>query len=312
MERVAQTVLDRGRGVILGLAVGDALAGPLEFLSAEEISARHGSPVDEFIGGGWLELAPGEGTDDTAMTLALARSLATQAGYDPVRALDGYLDWYRTDPKDVGTTIRAALSAAAEGRSTAEATEAHHRETGRSAGNGSLMRCAPMALRYLRQPQQRTRAAREDSKLTHYDDHAADACAWLCDAIVALIGGAGPGELAAPPRLERERAVSRNGAASIADGPAAGYVGTALVVATAALTTATSFEEGLVWVANLGGDADTNAAVAGALLGARFGAEAIPKRWLDGLAVCDEATALAEQLIELAHRQAMTSGRGTC
>ena len=76
-------VLDRAVGTLLGLAVGDALGGPLEFLSADEIRARHGAPVRDYVGGGWLSLQPGHGTDDTAMMLALARAAATSVGYDP-------------------------------------------------------------------------------------------------------------------------------------------------------------------------------------------------------------------------------------
>ena len=286
-------VLDRAIGTLLGLAVGDALGGPLEFLSADEIRARHGAPVRDYVGGGWLSLQPGHGTDDTAMMLALARAAATPIGYDPRRALNAYLEWFRSSPPDVGATTRAALAGVEAGMSAAEATEAFHRRTGRSAGNGSLMRIAPIALRHLHDAERRARAARTDSKLTHFDDHAADACAWVCDVIAALLEGVDPTELAAPEALESEWAISRRRAAAAADGDAAGYVGTTLGVASAALRTASSFEEGLVWAVNLGGDADTNGAVAGALLGARFGASAIPSRWLDELAVRDQTVELA-------------------
>jgi ADP-ribosyl-[dinitrogen reductase] hydrolase len=295
----ASGLLDGARGVLLGLAVGDALGGPLEFLSADEIRARHGGPVRDYVGGGWLALEAGHGTDDTAMALALGRSAATSIGYDPGRALVAYLEWFRTDPPDVGATIRAALAAADAGIATTVATEELHRRTSRTAGNGSAMRVAPIALRHFRQPARRAHAARTDSKLTHYDDHAADACAWLCDAIAALLAGVDPTELAAPAALECEWAISLADAAIAANGPAAGYVGTALGVASAALRTADSFEKGLIWAVNLGGDADTNGAVAGALLGARFGASAIPLRWLERLAVKDEAEVLAERLIAL-------------
>jgi ADP-ribosyl-[dinitrogen reductase] hydrolase len=308
VNRTTATTLDRARGVMLGLAVGDALGGPVEFLSREEILARHGGPVDTFVGGGWLGLKPGDGTDDTAMALALARSVATMTGFDPSRTLAAYLGWFRTDPTDVGNTIRAVLAAVRDGESSAAATESFHRETGRSAGNGTLMRTAPLALRYLRQPDGRRAAARADSKLTHYDDHAADACAWLCDVVAALIDGVDPGELAAPPSLASEWDRSREDAALSACGPDAGYVGTALSIASAALCTAESFEHGVIWAANLGGDADTNAAIVGALLGARFGADAIPHRWLDGLAARDEASQLAERLVDLALRSGPAAG----
>ena len=303
-------VLDRAVGTLLGLAVGDALGGPLEFLSADEIRARHGAPVRDYLGGGWLSLQPGHGTDDTAMMLALARAAATPVGYDPRRALNAYLEWFRSSPPDVGATTRAALAGVEAGMSAAKATEAFHRRAGRSAGNGSLMRIAPIALRHLHDAERRARAARTDSKLTHFDDHAADACAWMCDVIAALLEGADPTELAAPETLESEWAISRRQAAATAYGDAAGYVGTTLGVASAALRTASSFEEGLVWAVNLGGDADTNGAVAGALLGARFGARAIPARWLDELAARDQTVELARRLVTLAQadRQSMSGG----
>lgn len=305
-------MLDRARGVLLGLAVGDALGGPLEFLSADEIRARHGGPVRDYIGGGWLDLEPGRGTDDTAMALALARSAATSIGYDPGRALAAYLEWFRSDPPDVGGTIRHALAAADAGVATGAATEELHLRTGRTAGNGSLMRIAPIALRHLPQADRRALAARMDSKLTHYDDHAADACAWLCDVIAAIVDGVDPAELAAPAALEHEWAISRAAAVASVSGEAVGYVGTTLSVASTALSNFDSFEDGLVWIVNLGGDADTNGAVAGALLGARFGAGAIPSRWLEQLAVRDEAETLAERLIALSqadHRPASAASR---
>ncbi len=301
------TEIDRARGTLLGLAVGDALGGPLESLSPLEIEARHGS-VRDMIGGGWLGLAPGQGTDDTAMALALARSLATSVGFDAGRVLAAYLEWFETNPSDVGKTVRAALTAARESGSVSAVEEVHH-ATGTSASNDSLMRIAPVALRYLRQPGVRGLSARADSKLTHHDERAGDACAWLCEALAVLIVGAEPAELSAPAALEHAWS-SPEAAALMAGGDAAGDAGTALAVASVAVRTSASFEEGLIWAVNLGGDADTNGAVAGALLGARFGAQAIPERWLEPLAARDQASALADRLIDLADRQVSeASGR---
>jgi ADP-ribosyl-[dinitrogen reductase] hydrolase len=296
---------DRARGVLLGLAAGDALGGPLEFLSAADIRTTHGVAVSEMIGGGWLSLSPGHGTDDTAMTLGLARSSATSLGYVPRLALRAYIDWYSSGPIDVGNAISAALEGVLRGLSPEQATEAFHQLTGKSAGNGSVMRVAPIALRHLRDTERRQISARADSKLTHLDDHVAQACVWVCDAIAALLSGVDIAELLPPAELAGEWGVSREVAAAAAEGPLGGYVGTALGVASAAVRTAETFEEGLVWAVNLGGDTDTNGAVAGALLGARFGASAIPDRWLKQLLVADEAGVLAEQLSSLA----LTDGR---
>ncbi|MGC9221903.1 MAG: ADP-ribosylglycohydrolase family protein [Solirubrobacteraceae bacterium] len=300
MRPVDERVLDRARGVLLGLAIGDALGGPLELMTQQEIQSRYDEPVADYVGGGWLSLQPGEGTDDTAMAFALARSMASSVGYDADRALAGYLEWFRTDPPDVGNTIRAALAGVSAGRAASEVTEEYHRMTGKSAGNGTLMRVAPIAVRHLREPERRAQAARTDSKLTHFDDHAASACALFCDGIASLMCGVDVSELAAPESLAHEWAPTREAAAREAAGEKAGYVGTALMVASTALVSAQTFEEGLTWAVNLGGDADTNGAVAGALLGARFGEAGIPTRWLDGLLAAEEARALADRLLELA------------
>ena len=294
-------VSERARGALLGLAVGDALGGPLERLSPAQIRARHDGPVREMVGGGWLSLQPGQGTDDTAMALALARAAATATGYDPLRALAGYLEWYATDPPDIGETTRAALAAGPDPGNVAAAVRAYERPPGRSGGNGSLMRTAPLALRYLRDPEQRAMAARTDSELTHRDAQAADACAWLCEVLATLIDGRNPATaLTPPPRLAAAWATSVEDAEAAAWSSRAGLVDTTVAVAAAALRNAASFEERLVWAVNLGGDADTNGAVAGALLGAHLGETAIPERWLTPLLAGPEMARLAESLVELA------------
>ncbi|WP_249021563.1 ADP-ribosylglycohydrolase family protein [Conexibacter sp. S30A1] len=231
MGSVGERLSDRARGVLLGLAVGDALGAPLEFMTEREIRRRYGGPVVDLVGGGWLSLVPGEGTDDTGMTFALARSLATSVGYETTRAMAAYLDWFRSNPKDVGSTVGAALVGLSAGRPAAEVTEEYHRATGRSAGNGSLMRVAPIALRHLHEAQRRAGAARSDSKLTHFDDHAAGACELLCDVLASLVCGVEVSEIAAPESLAHEWAPAREVAASEAAGGRAGYVGTALMVA---------------------------------------------------------------------------------
>jgi ADP-ribosyl-[dinitrogen reductase] hydrolase len=98
------SIRDRARGCLLGLAVGDALGGPLEFRPAEQIVDRHGGPVSDMIGGGWLWLRPGQVTDDTDMACALARSLVERGGYESEAALANYVRWLKTEPPDIGIT----------------------------------------------------------------------------------------------------------------------------------------------------------------------------------------------------------------
>src|SRR5918999_4946618 len=105
---------DRYAGTLLGLACGDALGGPVEFLNRDEIAARFPTGVNEFIGGGWLSLAPGEVTDDTEQALILADSL-TESGLDLDRLAAGLIAWFRGNPKDVGGTTRIALEALTAG-----------------------------------------------------------------------------------------------------------------------------------------------------------------------------------------------------
>ena len=289
---------DRARGCLLGLAVGDALGGPLEFMSAAEIEARHGGPVSELVGGGWLHLRPGQVTDDTEMALCLARSLAERGGYDPDDALKRYLDWYRSGPVDIGNATRAALSAAAAGRPVGEGTlEFHERSGGRSAGNGSLMRIAPLALAYRDRPADLMHTAEQDSRLTHHDPLAAEACALFCVVVAGKLVGHDLLELPArsEPLIEALRATPEDAAKRAA--AETGFVLTALAVALAAYRSFESFEDGLVWAVNLGGDTDTNGAVAGALLGAVAGAEAIPARWLEQLESKHELVELADALL---------------
>ncbi len=111
---------DRYAGTLLGLACGDALGGPVEFLNRDEIAARFPTGVTEFIGGGWLRLDPGEVTDDTQQALILAESL-TENGLDLDRLAAGLIAWFRGNPKDIGNTTRIALEALAAGTAPLDA-----------------------------------------------------------------------------------------------------------------------------------------------------------------------------------------------
>jgi ADP-ribosyl-[dinitrogen reductase] hydrolase len=297
----------RARGALIGLAVGDALGGPLEFMSPAEARATHGGPVTEMVGGGWLHLRPGQTTDDTAMALALARSLDECGTYDEADVLRRYLAWRASSPPDIGITVAAVLGAAAAGEAPRVAAERfHHESGGKSAGNGSLMRIAPVALRFAGEPDVMADVARRESTLLHFDPLAADACAWYCGRLAGLLDAPAPAQAPAPapgdgldPRIAGTVALDRAAAGERAE-PLGGFVLAALGVAAAAVASAESYEEALVWAINLGGDADTNGAIAGALLGARFGEDAIPERWRSVVEEADELGALAERLVAAA------------
>lgn len=288
---------DRARGVILGLAVGDALGAAVEWDHPDQIHARYGGPLRDMVASRTWQL--GEWTDDTAMALALAESLAERACYDEDDVLARYLVWARSEPKDIGATISHALARARTPADARAAAAAYHRESGgRSAGNGSLMRTAPIAILYRDDVGAIERISRLDSSLTHHDELAGDACVILNMTIASLLTGrrmpqstSTVGRAAAEaPSLTTEQLldpVQRQ----------IGYVLTALRVAFWAAMSAASFEEAVVAAANLGGDADTNAAVAGALAGARFGAEAIPQRWLEPLRDRERLAGVAIRLV---------------
>jgi ADP-ribosyl-[dinitrogen reductase] hydrolase len=244
----------------------------------------------------------GEWTDDTAMAIALAESLAERGGYDEDDVLARYLVWSRSSPKDIGATVSHALARArtpADARAAAAAY--HERSGGHSAGNGSLMRTAPIAIRYRDDPGAIERISRAESSLTHHDPVAGDACAFLNLTIAALIRGRRPPASASLIGQIAGEAPGNTVAQLL--GPVQreiGYVLTALRVAFWAAMRAQTFEQAVIDAANLGGDADTNAAVTGALAGARFGASAIPQRWLEPLQAREQISGLGIRLLRSA------------
>lgn len=291
---------DRAAGVLAAMACADALGAPHEF----------GPPLPDdallaMTGGGTFAWAPGEWTDDTQMAVVVlqAAEAAAADGGTLVDRLDdvarGWADWART-ANDVGAQTRAVLDAAARtGEVTAagltRAADGHHAATGRSGGNGSLMRTAPVALAYLHDELAMADAARTVSRLTHHDPDAGDACVLWCAAIrrAVLTGELDVRRgLALLPIERRELWRARLDEAEQrrpADFTHNGWVVEALQAAWCAITTTPVPAENpsahlrrAVEAAVRGGrDADTVAAIAGALLGARWGLTAVPDEWLD-------------------------------
>ncbi|MDD7811619.1 ADP-ribosylglycohydrolase family protein [Mycobacterium sp. CSUR Q5927] len=293
---------DRACGALLATAAGDALGAGYEF----DPPRATDEPV-AMIGGGLGPFAPGEWTDDTSMAIAIAEVAATGADLRDEAALDAVVRrWHQwsTTAKDVGVQTRSVLSAAARrgigARSARQESAALHEHTGRTAGNGSLMRTAPVALAYLDDQAGLVAAARSISELTHYDPDAGDACVLWCTAIRhAVLTGhldvrIGLGHLE-PAR--RQLWVQRLDEAE-STGPNAfshnnGWVVAALQGAWSAITATPVPDEdpaaGVFRADHLrlaleaavrgGGDTDTVAAIAGGLLGAVYGASAVPSQW---------------------------------
>ena len=294
---------DRAAGVLLATAAGDALGAGYEF-NAPMPADR---PVG-MIGGGLGPFAPGEWTDDTSMAIAIAEITAAGADLRSERALDRIVDrwcgWART-AKDVGVQTSAVLSAAASADHPAraarrESEEFYHRRPDRGAGNGALMRTAPVALAYLHDGDALAEAARTISQLTHFDPDAGDACVLWCAAIRhAVLTGEfdvriGLGHIDSARRdlwAGRLDEAEQRRPSEFADNN--GWVVAALQAAWSAITTtpvpaddpaADTFRVDHLRLAlenavRGGGDTDTVAAIAGGLLGARYGASAVPADW---------------------------------
>ncbi len=295
--RRSEEEIDRARGALLGLAVGDALGAALEWLHPDQIRARYGGELRDMVRSTNWER--GEWTDDTAMALELATSLVECGGYDADDVFARYALWARSGPKDIGSTVSAALSrsrSADEAR--AAATAYHVASGGRGADNGSLVRTVPIALRYGRDEGDLERFSRLDSSLTHHDPVAGDACTWFNLTVAALLRGRKPPRSSSSVALAAADAIGGDkDALGIEVQEQMGYVVTALRVGFAGAFGHDSFEQAVVFAANLGGDADTNAAVAGALAGARFGAAGIPERWLEPLHQRAPISGLATRLL---------------
>ena len=291
--------LDRACGVLLGTAAGDALGAGYEFGPPLPEAA----PV-EMKGGGGFAWEPGEWTDDTSMAVAIAEVAASgtdlrqEATQDKVVAR--WLAW-TMGAKDIGAQTARVLGEAGDGtaaQARAAARELHER-TGRTAGNGSLMRTAPVALAYLDNPDALTEAATALSALTHYDPEAAEACVLWCHAIRHAVrtgdldARAGLEHLPARSRGTWERRLEEAERARPADFTRNGWVVEALQAAWCAIATtpvpgddpagptfrADHLRLALEAAVRGGRDADTVAAIAGGLLGAAYGASAIPARW---------------------------------
>jgi ADP-ribosylglycohydrolase len=309
------TQLERYRGALVGLAVGDAVGTTLEFKPPGSFA-----PIDDMVGGGPFHLAPGQWTDDTSMALCLAASLIEQQGFDPIDQLQRYTRWYREGYLsstghcfDIGNTVRQALHLFEQtGRPDCGSTEPS------TAGNGSIMRLAPVPLFYAHVPQQAIEMSAESSRTTHGAIAAVDACRYLGALIVGAIQGASKETLLAPryspiigywekSALVPEIDEIAGGSFKQRQPPqirGTGYVVHSLEAALWAFYHSQSYAEGCLLAVNLGDDADTTGAVYGQLAGAFYGEPAIPNSWCVRLTFFDLITNLAQQLFSLAGNQA--------
>lgn len=302
------SVFDRARGSLLGLAAGDALGTAVEFQAPGTFA-----PVTGMRAGGALGLEAGEWTDDTSMALCLAESLVTCGRFDARDQMERYLRWYRHGHLgsnghcvDIGGTVREALERYERtGEPMAGSTDP------RTAGNGSLMRLAPVVIWYAATPAEAITRAAESSRTTHGTAACVDACRYFAglllgaldgvpkDVILSSVWSPAPAVLEAEPLCGAVAAVAEGSFAMRAPPEirGRGYVVESLEAALWAFHCSESFAEGALAAANLGDDADTTAAIYGQLAGAFYGTSAIPAEWRMRLAKRALIEELAERLV---------------
>lgn len=287
-----EEVRSRARAAFLGLAVGDALGATTEFMTPGEIRAKF-KVHRKIVGGGWLHLKPGQVTDDTDMSLCIARAVVRAGGWDLKALADEFVLWLRSNPPDVGATCRRGIrDYMIHGRLQTPFNEW-------DAGNGAVMRMAPVALFTLGDDEMLARCALEQARLTHNHPLSDAACLTVGRMVHRALLGADRFELHA---LTRDL-VARHPNFRFNDyrGHASAYVVETVQTVFNFLFTTGDFEECLTGVVNQGGDADTTGAVAGMIAGAFYGLESIPVQWLRKLddAVREEIEGVSEQLLRL-------------
>lgn len=294
------TLSDRYRGSLLGLACGDAVGTTVEFMPRGSFT-----PVTDMVGGGPFNLKPGQWTDDTSMALCLAESLLRKGGFDPKDQMGRYLNWWKWgylsstgDCFDIGMTVREALARfEGSGDAFSGSTDPY------SAGNGSLMRLAPVVLLFFPNPETVRKFAIESSRTTHAAQEAIECCVVLAQAISNALSGAsknavlqvsGSG-LTAPKVLAIAAGEYQH--KSRDDVVGSGYSVASLEAAFWCFQHTDSFAEAVLAAANLGDDADTTAAIVGQLAGAYYGVQGIPAGWLETLWMREEIQQMADDLL---------------
>ncbi len=284
------SVQDRFLGCLVGLAVGDALGTTLEFKHPGSFT-----PITDMVGGGPFDLQPGEWTDDTSMALCLAESLLKRLEFDPRDQCERYIQWMENGHLssngrcfDIGNTVSAAL------RSYRQTGDPHSGPAGeRDAGNGSIMRLAPVPMFFASDPQLAIEMAGASSRTTHQTRACIDACRYMAGILTGIFRGESKdtvlsagyhpvdgiwaqhelcpqiAEVAAGTFITRQPPAIRG----------SGYVVESLEAALWAFHHSENFRHGALLAVNLGDDADTTGAIYGQLAGAWYGIHHIPTEW---------------------------------
>ncbi len=294
-------LMERYQGCLLGLACGDAVGTTLEFKPRGSFE-----PITDMVGGGPFNLEPGQWTDDTSMALCLAESLVEKKGFDPLDQMERYVKWYRTGYLsstgacfDIGGTTASALRRFEKTRDPFSGPT-----DSRSAGNGSLMRLAPVPLFFFPDRDAMIFYAGESSRTTHGAQECIDACRLFASILYNALSG-----------MDKERVLFDHDRA-IVESPSvrgilkgsykgkteeqvegAGYAVKSLEAALWCFYTTNTFKDAVLKAANLGDDADTTAAICGQVAGAYYGASSIPEKWVRVLAMNETISNKAEEMI---------------
>ncbi len=293
---------DRALGCMLGMVIGDSLGSQVEFQSAAAIGTAYPRGVRDLAPSPVWQTLAGQPTDDSELGLALARSLVRAGRYDPEDAAASYARWYASKPFDCGQTTALAFgSAAAADMDKAQAARSSADRGSQS--NGSLMRIAPVGI-WAANPEQAARVAGEDATLSHPHPVCRVAAAAFAAAIAAALAGADrPGMIETAIRIA-DAAGAESAPVSVALRSAVagvpppyfqrqmGWVLIALQNAFRHLAAGSAIEPALIETVGEGGDTDTNAAIAGALLGAADGRGSLPVRWVMPVLTCRPDPAL--------------------
>lgn len=297
--------LDRYKGSLVGLAVGDAIGTTVEFSTPGSFR-----PVEDMVGGGVFRLQAGQWTDDTSMALCLAESLVESDGFIPIDQMERYTKWrhegYLSSTGvcfDIGNATAIALSRfAMTGEGYSGSTNPS------SAGNGSIMRLSPVPLFYAADMREAIKYSALSSKTTHAAEECVDGCRLMAAYILAGLHGWSKERMLEPSAFEEwfegealtpAIAAILSGSYKVKEPPViqgSGYVVKSLEAAMWAFYRTDSFEEGVLLAVNLGDDADTTGAVYGQIAGAFYGLKSIPERWREKLAMGDLIEELAVEL----------------
>ncbi|MFZ5651948.1 MAG: ADP-ribosylglycohydrolase family protein [Bacillota bacterium] len=284
------------RGAFFGAAVGDALGGPVEMVGADLIREKYGV-LKEMYGGGWLNLEPGEWTDDTSMTLDVARGILSNPSFPLEEIGHNFLRWFKSGPKDIGRTTKESIQNYKRLGNWREASRATAQSLNKMDSNGSLMRTLPVTFGYWNDMQKIAKWSAEICMMTHYSHESATCCIFY-NMLVRI----------APEGGSRRQMVTR--ALELTDGfcremkiqpskffwhmiktvqkgapptPPRGNALDTLAACIQSFLYAESFEDVLVEVVNRGEDTDTAGCITGGLAGSYYGYGAIPSRWIEAL-----------------------------